>query len=276
MAVEQNEIPQWPVYLPLELDLEYPALLEEALSIPRSYFVEQKTFWPGGTLESARERFQGLLVGSEALNREAPRLYVEDGQIQWTEGSAKLFRGMNLTCLPGEPASLHQAVHYDGEKFRRLRIEGAGQWRWREDVWFPKLKQMLERLPFSHMSVVRLNIYEDGAFVPAHLDEPNGNYRRLGYMPINIILQSGGVNMLFQANGKTYEATSPVCAFDFSFPHGVPPVSGGRVMICAEGLIDIPRFKAMGKWDHVIWDQSTNSFPLQNGAESHPARRLFD
>ncbi len=40
--------------------------------------------------------------------------------------------------------------------------------------------------------MVRLNIYDDGAFVPAHLDEPNGKYRNLGYMPINIILQSAG------------------------------------------------------------------------------------
>ncbi len=117
MAIVQNQTPQWPVYLPLKFDFDSNSLLEKRSPFLGRILSNKRRFWPAELWNRRESVFQVLLVGSEDLNREAPRLYVEDGKVQWKQESAKLFRGMNLTFLPGESESLNQAVHYDGEKF---------------------------------------------------------------------------------------------------------------------------------------------------------------
>lgn len=263
--------PQPPIYLPLRIPLDKQRLLEEAFSVPNSLFVQQKTFWPGGSFETALERFQGLLIGTEELNRAAPRLYVEGDRVESVEGSVQLLRGVNLTHVPGIEESLHQVVKFDGQRFHRLRLECATQWTLRHDLVVPHIHELLTRLPFHHLSVVRLIVYEPGAFVPTHVDEPNGDYRDLGYMQINIILADGGTDMIFRADGVNHVARENVFAFDFSYPHGVPPAKDRRVVICAEGLMDWEKARPLADWEQRVESQTAMSFGSHENADGIPA-----
>ncbi|MGE0631902.1 MAG: hypothetical protein AB7O96_05815 [Pseudobdellovibrionaceae bacterium] len=243
------------IYAPLTLQVGTVNLITEALAIPPSFFETSKTYWHGNTLETALQRLDGLLIESEEDNRDFPRQYIENGELKYANALSKSFRVANLTCVPDEPASRHQAVKFENDDFIRLRMKYAGLWKLRDEIHAPQIKNLILSLPFDHLSLVRLCVYEDGCFTPAHVDEPSQKYKKAGYHIINIILEAGQAQMVLKANGNEFKCPDRAFLFDFSYPHGVPKVQGRRILLCIEGKINEAELSKLIKWPEVVWSK---------------------
>jgi len=162
-------------------------------------------------------------------------------------GKVPSWWGVSLTHVPDRPET-----RWGSSRFRRMF---DGQWSWKQDLEIPYTRQLVGKLPFRRLDIVRVLSLPKGGIGPAHVDwHDDGPWEREGIASVSFLLRDGGVPMRFMAlDGELHDVSDPVFYFKDCSPHGVPRTRARRLLLRVSGEAKSRGLSSLMKLESAIW-----------------------
>ena len=168
---------------------------------------------------------------------------VDGKPVNW-DGKYKTWLGMSLTHIPINPATKYGSV-----RFRTMK-----DWIWDDSLDIPYTKEVISRLPYKELNVVRLMVIEPGGFGPLHKDDFDDDlWEKNDIVSTTITISHGGSPLKFVHNDKMIDVKDDVFFFKDSVYHGVPPVKSQRMILRINGKVDYQKYNELMQFDKSIW-----------------------
>ncbi len=220
------------VYQPVDFSYDKERMCREIESVPMALFT--KTVFPWKTKSFNPSAFNNWTVGTQLMNENVSRWYMENERRVDVQGTVETPYTFSASWVPEEPASRDYVFRYDEKsgKIDKLHTLYQKPWIWRDDVFLPYIREVVQQLPFEFIQLTRLIVTPAGGFCPVHQDESKKDpYYDLGFGKINFNIKSGQQPLQIRDDDRIYYGDADTFYVNSAFPHGVEKTKEKRIQI---------------------------------------------
>jgi len=175
------------------------------------------------------------------------------------KGSKNSFSSVNLRSVAhNNLTKTEQFIREDGVR-KSLVFKYKNEWKWREDIQTPRLREFIENLSIDRLTLVRIIFLDPPAVGGVHVDTLKSSmkeYYEAGGISLTLNLIPGDTTLSFLVNDKVHSIPAYIQGwhFDPSVPHAVGVANEFRAQVRIFGYHkDILNWKAID-WDQAIYE----------------------
>lgn len=234
-----------PDYARLDFTYDKAILIEEIDSLPReSFTLIAPTKFEKSRLPYAFDPGSPFAICTPEEYEGLSYTYWDGPEKHYVEGRFSTYSHLILTHprVPPEEYYLDNVKNHEGKLCRPYMIH-LYPWSWRTDIQLPRLREVVERLPFEYVQRVRIIALWEGEHIGnVHQDSRpyfSHPYRDSGHAVINLNLLNGGSVLKLELPDKTIIDVDDDCfTFNECLYHGTTRGTGKRIQVNVTGKLD--------------------------------------